>query len=411
MTKRNAMDLALILAVSLAGLALAGCAAHREPLPIASPYRDPSDLEKGQILHAATGRLLTEPELLEYLSHYPVVYVGEAHDSVDDHAVELKILKSLEERFPGRVALGLEMLRRPFQREVDAYIRGEMEEKEFLRVWQKNWGANSFPYYQEILRYAREKRIPVLALNAGDDLKKAVMEKGMDGLGPDLAAQLPEIDRDDPYYREFVEAFFGGHSKGSQHSDRFFQIQVLWDETMAQAAAEYLLSPEGKGRRLAVFAGGNHVRYGFGIPRRLFRRVPVPFAIVNPHAPEIPEKKKDKIMDVSLPELPMRQADIYWIVGYEDLDDKRVMLGVEVAENPEGGVLIRGVMPDSPAAKAGVQKEDVIVAVDGAPVKEIFDLTYQVGLHAPGEQGSVEVQRQGERLTLPITFDVVRHGK
>lgn len=397
-------------ALALCALVLAGCAADQGALRVDSPYRAPSTLAKGQILHAATGRLLTQAELIEYLAPYPVVYVGEAHDSVDDHAVQLAILRGLQERFPGEVALGLEMLRRPFQAEVDAYLRGDTDEKAFLRVWEKNWSPRSFPYYRDLLHYAREHRLPVVALNAGNDLKAAVREKGLDGLPPDLAARLPEMDLEDPHHRAFIGAMFGGHASGSSQPEVFYRVQVLWDETMAQSAAEYLQGP-GQGKRLVVLAGGNHVRYGFGIPRRLFRRVPLPYAVVDPYAVEIPEKKRETLMDVDPPALPLRAADVYWAVGYEDLEDDRVMLGIQVADAEGGGVKVTGVLPDSPGLKAGLREGDVIVSVDGAPVVEVFDLTYQVGLHKPGDTGPLEVTRGGERLTLQVAYDVVRHGR
>ncbi len=397
------------LALPLFAALAVGCATG-PGLKIDSPYRDPATLERGQILHVATGRLLTEAELLDYLAAHPVVYVGETHDSVDDHAVQLAILKGLQERFPGQVALGLEMLRRPSQGEVDAYLRGELDDKAFLRVWQKNWGPYTLPYYRALLDFAKEHRIPVRALNASNELKAAVMAKGLENLPPELAADLPEMDLQDPYHRAFLEGIFGGHSKGSNQVEVFLRVQALWDETMAQAAAEYLAG-EGKGKRLLVLAGGNHVRYGFGIPRRLFRRHPVPYAIVNPYATVIPEKKRHTLMDVEIPPLPMRTADVVWAVGYEDLEGERVMLGVQIADAEGGGVRIKGVLPGSPGEGAGLREGDVVVAIDGAPVAEMFDLTYQVGLRKPGDQGSLEVRRGEERLTLPLTYDRVKHGK
>ncbi len=400
-----------LLPLALAGLLLAGCTGSMTELRIDSPYRDPATLEMGQILHAPTGRLLTEVELTEFLAPYPVVYVGETHDSVDSHAVELAILKDLAERFPGGVALGLEMLQRPYQAEVNQWLRGEMTEKDFLRLWQKNWGANSFPYYREILEFARDHQIPVLALNADKELRQALARTPPDQLDPALRERLPEMVDDDPYYRSFMAGMFGGHEAGTDVQAGFLRVQMLWDETMAQTAAEYLQG-EGRGKRLLVFAGGNHVRHGFGIPRRVFRRAPLPYVIVDSYAVEIPEKKRETLMDVDLPQLPMPAADVYWATGYEDLEGDRVMLGIQIEDVADGGgVRVKGVLPQSPAAKAGIEKEDVIVSVDGQPVAEAFDLTYQVGLHKPGDVGPLEVLRGDERLTLEVTHDVVKHGE
>ena len=329
----------LHLCAALAGALLLGaCAAQKPTMNIESPYRDLNTVERGQIVHLATGRLLTEDELYPHLAHYRVVYVGESHDSIDDHAVQLSVLTAMNQRFPGRAALGMEMLRRPSQPDVDAFLAGELTEKEFLRVWQKNWGPRSFPYYRDILLYWKEQGISVLALNSGRDLDGALRTGTIEELEPGFVERLPEMDLDDPYYRATIEGFFGGHEGGSNHMEIFNRIQVLRDETMADTAAKFLRSPEGADKRLVIFAGGNHVRYGYGIPRRLFRRVPTPYVVVDPLTVDFPEEKLDKLMDVDLPTLPMRTADINWAVGYEDLDDQQVMLGVQIEDAEEGGV-------------------------------------------------------------------------
>jgi uncharacterized iron-regulated protein len=398
------------LPAALCGLLLAACATQIEPGRIDSPYRDPATLEKGDILHLATGRLLSEPELLDYLSHYRVVYVGEIHDSVDDHAAELAILKGLEARFPGGVALGLEMLSRPDQESLDAYLRGAMEEKDFIEVWEGSWGANTFAYYREILRLAREKKIPVLALNAGHELRDAVQEKGLDGLDPEDAERLPEVDLDDPFHRAFLEAMFAGHKPGVAGTEVLQQVQLLWDETMAQTAADYLASNEASSKRLVIIAGGNHVRYGFGIPRRLFRRVPVPYTIVETYVAEISPAKRGMLMDVQIPELPMRPAEVYWAIGYADLEGERVKLGVLIRPAEEGGLRVIAVIPGSPAEAAGLQKDDRIVSAGGDAVREVFDLTQKMTEYGPGDTGQVEVMRGEERVRLEVTYDVLRHG-
>ena len=116
-----------------------------------------------------------------------------------------------------------------------------------MRLWTLHWG-HTFPYYEEILGYAREHRIKVLALNTDDALKKAVRERPVEEIESDLADRLPEMDLNDPYHRAATEAIFEAHQMGPRDTEAFYRVQVLWDEAMAQTAAEYLESPEGRGK-------------------------------------------------------------------------------------------------------------------------------------------------------------------
>jgi uncharacterized iron-regulated protein len=397
------------LGLGLALLLLAGCATRQPPLDLASPYVDPRTLRVGEILHLATGRLLAESEALDYLCRFPVVYVGEAHDNVEAHAVQLTVLKAMETCFPGQVALGLEMLQRPFQADADAFVRGEMSDQDFERAWRRSWGDIS--YYWELLHFAREKRIPLLALNASAAARKAVREQPPSAMTPDTAREMPEIDTQDPYYRAYVQAMMGGHTSGVG-ADAFYRVQLLWDETMAETAAEYLKSPAGRGRRLLLLAGSNHVRYGFGIPRRLFRRVPLPFVIVEPYVHgagvEVP---KDRLMEVDVPALPLRPADLYWSVRYRDLRGEQVNLGIRVEDADGAGVRVTGVLPGGPGHAAGLLAGDLIVSVDGTEVSAASDLIHEVSRHKRGESGTIEVLRGGARVPLPVTYDVPTHGR
>ncbi len=202
-----------------------------------------------------------------------------------------------------------------------------------------------------------------------------------------------------------------GHRPGEGGTEALQQVQLFWDETMAQTAADFLVSNEGSGKRLVIIAGGNHVRYGFGIPRRLFRRVPVPYTIVETYVAEIAPDKRGALMDVKIPELPMRPADVYWAIGYHDLEGDRVKLGVLIEPAEEGGVRVIGVMPGSPAEAAGFQKGDRIVSAGGNIVRNVTDLTQKVNEYEAGDTGTLEVIRGEERLDLEVTYDVIRHGR
>jgi serine protease Do len=67
------------------------------------------------------------------------------------------------------------------------------------------------------------------------------------------------------------------------------------------------------------------------------------------------------------------------------------------------GALVTAVEPDSPAAKAGLQAGDVIVAFGGEAIDEVGDLPRRVAQTEPGKQVTIEVLRNGEKKTLPVT--------
>ena len=70
---------------------------------------------------------------------------------------------------------------------------------------------------------------------------------------------------------------------------------------------------------------------------------------------------------------------------------------------PQVGVVITGVLQNGPAAKAGMEPGDVIVAIGGKPVHDSSDLLVQVAALTPGTVIDFSVDRKGRRLALRIT--------
>ncbi|WP_296509335.1 Do family serine endopeptidase [Rhodoferax sp.] len=69
------------------------------------------------------------------------------------------------------------------------------------------------------------------------------------------------------------------------------------------------------------------------------------------------------------------------------------------------GALLADVQPGSAAAKSGLQPGDVIVAVDGHTIESASDLPLWVAMAVPGQQVSVDVLRNGQRLQVRATMD------
>ncbi len=98
----------------------------------------------------------------------------------------------------------------------------------------------------------------------------------------------------------------------------------------------------------------------------------------------------------------------------------RPRLGVELASEqqtrqlriPEG-VLIWSVVPDSPAAKAGLrgtnvnkkQLGDIIVSLDKTAIKTPTQLLKAMEGYKVGDTVTVGIQREGERQDVPVTLE------
>ena len=75
------------------------------------------------------------------------------------------------------------------------------------------------------------------------------------------------------------------------------------------------------------------------------------------------------------------------------------------------GVLLTALDPAGPAARAGLRAGDVVVSVDGRPVRRSSDLRNRVGLAALGATLAVDFVREGQRRTARVLLDVPSTGK
>lgn len=67
------------------------------------------------------------------------------------------------------------------------------------------------------------------------------------------------------------------------------------------------------------------------------------------------------------------------------------------------GVLINGVLQNSPAAKAGIQPGDLILKVAGQGVDDVPDMLSRVAALTPGESAMVLLQRNGKEMQVRVT--------
>ena len=408
MWSARAMPLALLAAMMIA-VSNPPVFAHPHPELLEThlmPYPFWTEPQRDDIYHVPTGLKLSFEGMMDIASSGRVIYVGEAHSNIHSHRMQLEIISELERRNPGKVAIGMEMFREPQQESLDRWRKGDLSEHEFLREsrWYDNWSTN-FGYYRDILHFAREKGIDVVALNPAKELQRLV---GMGNpLPEEMEARLPEIDSSDPYQRAMVEAVYGAHEGGEKMHAAFLRVQLLWEENMAERIADYLAGSRGEGKIMVVIVGGAHVQHGYGIPKRVLRRLPVPYYIVLPSvisAPspdEVPEGQRI-YMEVDLPDIPLLSADFIWAVPYE-LIGEEVLMGIRL--NFEGGAgAVEQIAADSPAMEAGVRVGDVLLGLDDVEIHDMEDVTIVMRSKTVGDSIDIRILRNGEETTLRARF-------
>ena len=359
-----------------------------------SPYLNLGDLQTGQILHLPTGLTVNFSQMMDSVATSRVIYIGETHDNIEAHKVQLQIIKRLSERFP--VAIGLEMFRRSAQLQLDQWNAGKLSVKEFKKLFHINWGTG-YKLYQPIFDFAHDRKLPLIGLKSTREVENSFRSGDP---APD-GTFYPELNEQDPYHRAFAMAAFGGHRGTNKALEKPYRMLLLWEETMAQTVSQFLMDPKYKETKLVVLSGGFHVQYGFGIPKRAFRRLPHSYSIIQPTVTDVPEELKDREMEVEKVSIPLYAADYVWKVEYKVPDNVR--LGVRLAKKKEG-IMVIEVMENTNAKRAGLLQGDVLIRMDGQKLSSVEEVLEQIQNKNFTDLSIFNVLRDGRELQIKVKF-------
>ncbi len=234
---------------------------------------------------------------------------------------------------------------------------------------------------------------------------------------------LPEIDTTDFYHRRYLERIMKGHGDTDMSAafERFYLIQCVWEDVMAESILRYLSSPQGKNRKLLVFIGGGHIIYHFGVPKRVYRRNHLPYRTIATY--ELRDLKPDDEHPLFANDIPLQPADYVRVIKLHK-PEKKVLLGVviqnvqdekekkEEKEEQEFKVVIESVLEDSPAGKAGLKAGDIIISMDDESVSGVYDVIRHVRKKKSGDTCLIEISREGTKIFIEVTFfELKEHGK
>ncbi|TDR24663.1 ChaN family lipoprotein [Flavobacterium cheniae] len=196
------------------------------------------------------GKKSSYEKVLKASEKTDVVLFGEIHDNSLVHWLQLEFTKDLAQRKP--LVLGAEMLEADNQKQLDQYLKGEINQKQLdssARLW-KNYKTD----YKPLVDFAKEKKINFIATNVPRRYASLVFKKdlvaldSLSALEKSWIAPLPiEFDINLPGYKGMM-SMQGGHA-----GEKMPKAQAIKDATMA-----YFINKNRKENSIFVHYNGTY---------------------------------------------------------------------------------------------------------------------------------------------------------
>ena len=378
-------------------------------------------LEVGKWWDPVARNDVTSSEIFTLLARRSAVLLGESHTSTEDHRWQLHTITALFAHNPAMV-IGFEMFPRSTQTILNRWVKGELDVRTFLKEvnWEEVWRYDP-SLYLPLFYFARQNRVPMIALNVDRSLVQRVAEQGW--------AEVPAGEREgvsdpapgtDAYRRELAMVYLiKRHYKKENHQtehtahefneeeivkvleepefERFVQAQLTWDRAMAESLVNGMRAHNAS---IAVgVMGRGHVEFGHGVAHQL-----ADLGIVDA-ATAVTTTPMQDCNDIAA-----GVANAVFVVPEEDEDSvvARPMLGIHISGSDEG-VRIKSVISNSVAMAAGMKEGDLIIEAGGRDVRESVELVEIVRRQAPGTWLPLVIKRGNTTMEIvakfPVSFD------
>ncbi len=232
----------------------------------------PTQAHAGAITRVSDGQMVTMQQLTAKAEVADLVLIGEVHDKPAVHDLQLSIIRSLQDK-KQPMAIGLEVMQSNSQQQLDDWVSGKMTEEQFQPVFAQNWSYD-WRLYRDIFIFARDNKIPLIALNVPKEIVVKVSRQGYKALSKEEIKNLPPGTNADlnNTHTEFLKRAFQPLFKSVSNGkvfEYFCEAQTLRNSGMAMTLAQYVRQhPKTK---MVVLAGIWHAIKN-AVPEQLDRK-------------------------------------------------------------------------------------------------------------------------------------------
>ena len=246
------------------------------------------DLQKQEgIFSNKLGKEIDISELVKQLEHYPIIFVGDHHNTEKTHQFFTKLLKQMDKK-AYKLNLANEWFTKEHNTLLKDYTDGKIDSKQLKekRQWDK-FTKFKWDYLEPIYETVKKNGGKLYGVNLTKEQRTKISSSKTDEMTKEEKIFYDSLDLNVSAHQKLVMPYLNHCKKMPSKSEepceqRMYRVQVAWDSYMAkniaELANEVLSSPKDK---LIVFVGSMHIEYDLGIPLRFARLSNLPFVTIS----------------------------------------------------------------------------------------------------------------------------------
>lgn len=248
-------------------------------------------------------------ELVKEIEHYPIIFVGDHHNTEKTHKFFENLLKELDKK-----GYNLNLANEWFTPEHNALLKDYTDGKldgirlKERRHWDK-FTKYKWEYVEPLYEIIKKNKGRLYGMNMIKEERKKISLKNFKEMTKEEKSFYNALDLNVSAHKQLIMPYLNHCDKMPSKSsepckERMYRVQVAWDTYMAQNLAKIankvIVKPNDK---LLVFVGAMHIEQNLGIPLRFARLNNLPFLTISNNKIE---KEKDLKINTN-------KADIIYI--------------------------------------------------------------------------------------------------
>ncbi len=261
---------------------LTGCTKNN----LATPLTHNIEKKEG-IYSVKQAKEISIEELVGEVEHYPIIFVGDHHNTKKTHKFFENFLQRLDKK-GYNLNLANEWFTPNHNELLKMYTDGKIDgiRLKERRHWDE-FTSFKWEYVEPLYEAVKKNSGRLYGMNIPKKDRKKISLKQFDKMTKEEKEFYDSLDLSVSAHRQLVMPYLKHCNKMPQRSEeaceeRMYRVQVSWDTYMAnrvkELANKVLKTSKDK---LLVFVGAMHVEQNVGIPLRFARQSNLPYVIIS----------------------------------------------------------------------------------------------------------------------------------